>query len=233
MCLTQEACLRRNLVHVCPNPARKNSESSPQQRERGPEHKSVLSHSRALGEVRGPGPERWLWTFRFFPRLADMFSLTPGMRQKGTVQVPSSFFYERQSIIHQSEVLQSDSPASSSVWHGNTICSVGYCIHHCSMRELWETSTLSKNVTEDVSWIPSIVNLSISLSVMKLCWITARQTQPMTHRWRFICSDCSASPFVWDDAECRQLLKLSQHVVTKAKRVNLMKDIRHISPENI
>ncbi len=66
MCLTQEACLRRNLVHVCPNPARKNSESSPQQRERGPEHKSVLSHSRALGEVRGPGPERWLWTFRVF-----------------------------------------------------------------------------------------------------------------------------------------------------------------------
>lgn len=153
MCLTQEACLRRNLVHVCPNPARKNSESSPQQRERGPSTKVCFHTAEPWGKWGARGPRDDCGLSGFFPRLAYMFSLTPGMRQKGTVQVPSSFFYEHQSIIHQSEALHSDGPASSSVWHGNTICSVSYCIHHCSMRELWETSTLSKNWTEDVqSW---------------------------------------------------------------------------------
>lgn len=172
MCLTQGACLRRNLVHVYPNPARKNSESPPQQRERGLEHKSVLSHSRALGEVRGPGPERWLWTFRFFsPPRRHVFINTRNASKRHS---PSTFLFFLWASIHHPPIrgVAQWGPASSSVWHGNTICSVSYCIHHCSMRELWETSTLSKNVTgrEIMSWIPSIVNLSISLS---LWWSSA------------------------------------------------------------
>lgn len=92
MCLTQEACLRRNLVHVCPNPARKNSESSPQQRERGTSTKVCFHTAEPWGKWGARGPRDDCGLSGFFPRLAYMFSLTPGMRQKGTVQVPSSFF---------------------------------------------------------------------------------------------------------------------------------------------
>lgn len=149
------------------------------------------------------------------------------MRQKGTVQVPSSFF-------------MSVNPSSTNQRRRrvrNTICSVSYCILHCRMRELWEGSTLPKNLIEDVKswrWIPSIVNLSISLSLSPshLClgWITARpQTQPVTHLGRFIGSERSASAFVWNHAVCRQLQKLSQHFVAGAERVNLMKPVKNTS----
>lgn len=147
------------------------------------------------------------------------------------------FFFFLWASIHHPPIRggAQQSPASSSVWHGNTICSVSYCIHHCGMRELWETSTMSKNVTEDMkSWAgfqALLIFPSICLSVMKLSWITARpQTQPVTHLGRFIRSEHSASLFVWNDAVRRQLLKLSQQFVTRPERVNLMTRPRHISP---
>ncbi len=142
----------------------------------GLEHKSVLSHSRALGEVRGPGPGAREMTvdFQVFsPPRRHVFINTRNASKRHS---PSTFLFLSflWASIHHPPIrgVAQWGPASSSVWHENTICSVSYCIHHCSMRELWETSTLSKNVTgrEIMNWIPSIVNLSISLS---LWWSSA------------------------------------------------------------
>lgn len=107
MCLTQGACLRRNLVCVCSRAARKNSESPPQQREWGPEHKRLLSHSRALGEVRGPGPRDDCGLSGFPPAWQTCFHKHQECVKKAQCKhLP--LFYERQSIIHQSEAAYSE-----------------------------------------------------------------------------------------------------------------------------
>lgn len=91
------------------------------------------------------------------------------MRQKGTVQAPSSFL---RASIHHPPIRGGVQwgHTSSWVWDGNTICSVSYCIHHCSMRELWERSALSKKLIEDVKsqdgFQVLLIFPSVSLSFM-------------------------------------------------------------------
>ncbi len=103
MCFDTEACLPRNLVHVCPNPARKNSGKFHLSRGiRGPEPQKVcFSHSRALGEVRGPGPERWLWTFQVFsPR--PRWHVFINTRNASKRHSPSTFLFFLWASIHHS-----------------------------------------------------------------------------------------------------------------------------------
>lgn len=155
------------------------------------------------------------------------------MRQKGTVQAPSSFLW---ASIHHPPIRGGAQwgHASSWVWDGNTICSVSYCIHHCSMRELWERSALSKNLIEDVkSWDgfqALLIFPSVSLSFMpRLNKSTAPNSTHDASREIYKIGAFSLRVCLEWRCICRQLLKLSQHFVARAERVNLMKPVKNMS----
>lgn len=94
MCLTQGACLRRNLVHVCLNPARKNSESPPQQRERDWSTKVCFHTAEPWGKWGARGPRDDCRLSGFFPASETCFHKHQECVKKAQSKyLPLSFFF--------------------------------------------------------------------------------------------------------------------------------------------